>query len=335
MLAGPEAQPGRPLQQAAMRAAIALLALLAAAPATAGQVAAPARPAADAPGPPVIRVNIVGSRPDGTPDDRRGTLARLRTQLGLSPAEAARIRASTGIVLCDEDEDGLRPLASAVLVGDGTAIVTAAHVLRDPKKGWAALPAGTRCLFRNQAARPEAVPLRIDRTEILGAGGRGNLWDPNDYAVVRLARPLATRGAVPFPIAEAPDAPGTPVLLISGFQTDLEAKLGRAEPIAQQARIERAGQAEDDAPRPLYLAGAMAAGGSGGAMLVRSRGRLALAAIVSSTGAISRNGFPFSLRMRSFIRVIAVNGRFRAAIEARALARAATPANGSCRIGLC
>lgn len=322
MLAGSKAPAV--CQAAPMRRLIALLASLAAAPATAGQLAL-SPSAVRLPALPLIRVNIVGSRPDGTPDDRRGTLKRLRAALGLSTTEATRIRASTGIVLCNEEKQGMRPLASGVLVGDGTAIVTAAHVLRDPKKGWAALPPGTRCLFRNQAEPPETVPLRIDRTEVLGSGGRDNIWDPNDYAVVRLAAPLKDPAAIPFPIAAAPQTEGTPVLLISGFQTDLRSKLGLTDPIAQRAHIELAGQAKGAAPRPLYLAGAMAAGGSGGAMLIRSGGHLALAAIVSSTGAINRNGFPFSLKMRSFIRVIAIDGRFRAAVEALPMAGLAPP----------
>lgn len=309
------------MRRARSSAILGLLALLAAAPATALRNAPPAPAVSPSPALPLIRVNIVGSRPDGTPDDRRGTLDGLRAALGLSPAEAERIRASTGIVLCAEEGEAMRPLASGVLVGDGAAIATAAHVLRDPKKDWAPLPAGSRCLFRTQAEPAETVPLRIDATEVLGSGGRDNFWDPNDYAVVRLAHPLTNPAAQGFPIATAPVAEGTPVLLISGFQSDLVAKLGLATPIAQRARVETADPIEGNAPRAIYLAGAMDTGGSGGAMLVRSHGSLALAAIVSSTGNISRNGFPFSLAMRSFVRVIAVEGTFRSAVEALTLAR--------------
>ena len=314
-----------------MRALAALLTLLVAAPAAAGERVARApgsRPPACAPCLPLVKVNIVGRRSDGTPDDRRGPLARLGSRLGLSQAETARIRAATGIVSCDLG-DGLKPLASGVLVGDGSAIATAAHVLRDPARDGVRLAPGTRCLFRNQAHPPEAVALRLDGSETLGSGGRADIWDPNDFAVVRLAAPLRNPAAVAFPLALAPNRPGTPVLLISGFQVDLRAALGDREPIAQLATVEAAadpagggavgggavGGTDGAAPRALYLSGAMDAGGSGGAMLVRQGGRLALAAIVSTTGAVSRNGFPFSVARMSFIRVITVEGRFRNAVE--------------------
>ncbi len=70
------------------------------------------------------------------------------------------------------------------------------------------------------------------------------------------------------------------------------------------------------APVPVYLIGSMDAGGSGGAMLVRDGGTLRLAAIVSTTGSINRNGMPFSLQMSSFVRVISIAGGFLAAVEA-------------------
>lgn len=318
-----------------MRAPIALIALLAAGPGVAGSGHRPA-PSQTLPGNPALhRVNIVGSRADGTPDDRRGPLQALAPALGLDPAEVTRLRASTGLVLCDEDRDGMRPIASAVLVGDGTRIVTAAHVLRDPVKDWAPLPAGTACLFRNQAASPETVPLRLDGTQVLGTGGRDDLWDPNDYAVVRLVHPLADPAARPFPLAAAPDRPGAPVILISGFQADLRPSLGLSGPIAQEAHVERAGQADGFAPRPIYLVGAMDAGGSGGAMLVRDGGGLALAGIVSSTGAISRNGFAFSLQMMSFVRAIAIEGSFRKAVEEHAVSETGPAGPALCRRRIC
>lgn len=261
---------------------------------------------------PVVRVNIVGRRADGSLDDRRGPLADLAPGLGLSPAEAARIRASTGYVLCDVD--GMKPIASGVLIGDGRAIATAAHVLRDPKDGGTPFPPDMRCQFRTQSIPPETVPLRLDASKVLGAGGRDPA-DPNDYAVVRLAAPLANPLARPFPGVPPPTASGTRVLLISAFQADLRPRPGVPDPIVQEAVVESAGDTARGAPRPLYLSGAMDVGGSGGPMLVRHAGELALAGIVSSTGGINRNGMPFSIAMHSYVRVISVEGSFRTAVE--------------------
>ncbi len=166
----------------------------------------------------LIRVNIVGRRADGTPDDRRDTLARQKAALGLSDEEVARIRATTGIVSCDTD--GMRPIASGTLV-DSTTVITAAHVMRDPARGNVALPVGTHCLFRTQSLPPETVPLRLDGTEIIGSGGRDDMADPNDFAVLRLAHPLHDPAAQPFLIGPSPTQKGTDVILISGFQADL------------------------------------------------------------------------------------------------------------------
>ncbi len=293
-----------------MRATLVLLSLLSAAPAGAGRSALPSCGRCL----PIVPVNIVGALPDGTPDDRRGTLGAMAGPLGLTPVEAARLAASTGIVLCDTGQ-GMRPLASAVLVGDASTIATAAHVLRDPSQDGAPLPPGTACQFRSQGQPQETVALRLDATEVLGAGGRADIWDPNDFAVVRLAAPLQSIQARPFPIVSPPVDPGAAVILVSGFQVDLRDRLGERQPIVQLAHVEQAGSAAPGEPRPIYLAGAMDAGGSGGAMLVRTAGGLALAGIVSTTGAVNRNGFAFSLPMMSFIRVIAVEGDFRRAVE--------------------
>ncbi|MBI1218394.1 MAG: trypsin-like serine protease [Rhodobacteraceae bacterium] len=260
----------------------------------------------------LIRVNIVGRRADGMPDDRRDTLPRQQAALGLSAAEAARIRATTGLVLCDLD--GMKALASAVLAGDRQTLVTAAHVLRDPKRGDMELPRGTRCVFRSQSLPPETVQLRLDGSEVLGAGGRTDMSDPNDYAVVRLAAPLRNPDAVPFPVGVPETDPGSTVLLISAFQVDLQSTLGNRDPIAQLAEVEVAASPQPATPRPIYLSGAMDAGGSGGPMLVRTDGTLHLAGIVSTTGNVSRDGMPFSLTMGSFIRVITVEGPFLSAI---------------------
>ena len=256
----------------------------------------------------VIRVNIVGRRPDGTPDDRRDSLANQQARLGLSDAEVARVRATTGLILCDIG--GMQALATGMLAGDAATLITAAHVLRDPARAGIALPQGTRCLFRNQSLPPETVALRLDGTEVLGPGGREDAADPNDYAVVHLAAPLRNAAAVPFLIGPLPTAPGTRVILISAFQDDLLPTLGNREPVAQEAVVEQVGAVGVGEPRPVYLTGSMDAGGSGGAMLLRQGGVLRLVAIVSSTGNLSRNGMPFSLEMSSFVRVIGVEGAF-------------------------
>lgn len=303
------------------RTSLALACLTAALAAEASPRAPAGKPALRLPPPclacglPVVPVNIVGRRADGSFDDRRGPLADLAPGLGLSPGEAARIRASTGFVLCDVD--GMKPIASGVLIGDGRAIATAAHVLRDPKRGGTPFPPAMRCAFRTQSVPPETVPLRLDASKVLGAGGR-DPSDPNDYAVVRLSTPLANPLARPFPGVPPPTATGSRVLLVSAFQADLSPRSGTPDPIVQEATIEVAGTTEPGAPRPLYLSGAMDMGGSGGPMLVRQDGELALAGIVSSTGAINRNGMPFSIAMHSFVRVISVEGSFRTAVEGAA-----------------
>lgn len=311
-----------------MRRVLALLsALIAAAPAAAGpMVPAPAMPCAVCER--VLRVNIVGRRADGSPDDRRGPLARMAPALGLSVAEVRRIRATTGLILCRLDR--LRPLGSAALGRDGQTIITAAHVLRDPAAGGAPFPAGTDCVFRSQAEPPEEVPLILDGSQILGSGGRADVRDPNDYAVVRLARPLADPGAVPFPVNGAPLDDGARLIVVSGFQRDLLDALGDGEPIVQEDMIGAVGEAPPGAPRPYFLIGAMDIGGSGGVVLVRRAGVLMLTAVVSSTGDISRNGMPFSLERSSYVRVIGIEGGFLEALAAPPAAPALAEVPGSC-----
>jgi hypothetical protein len=269
--------------------------------AASGPLGAP--PAGCGPGPLcriIVPVNIVGTRADGTPDDRRGMLRDLAGGLGLSAADVTRIRGATGVIICRLDKE--RVLGSAVLVGRGV-VLTVAHMLRDSSEGFAEFPRGTPCRFRTQAVPPQEVSLLLDGSEVLGAGGQDDLNDTRDYAVLRLAAPLTD--VEPFEVG-APVAVKTGLILISGFQWDMPV-VAPSEPIAQLAEVETE-VTPPNAPRAYFLRGAMETGGSGGVALVRQDGVLKAVGIVSSTGNTMRNGWPFSVENSSFVRVIALEG---------------------------
>ena len=265
----------------------------------------------------VTRVNIIGTRADGSLDDGRDNITVNRRELklpsadstGLSAEEVARIRAVTGYVMCQDAAGNIISSGSGALVENNMTIITAAHVFS--VNGGTALPANSKCFFQNQEDSYKRVDLVLDGSEVLGMRGPSNGTDPNDYAVVRLKAPITSPNAIPFPIQSRPVAANTRFMAVSSYQDVPNRTLDPAIPVAQVATAIQPNASRGGAsPSDYYTDADLQPASSGGATLVRENGQLMYFGIVVGTGKPVLNGRPFSLSEGSLSRVIGINGGF-------------------------
>ncbi|SHO65234.1 hypothetical protein SAMN02745172_02041 [Pseudoxanthobacter soli DSM 19599] len=283
-------------------------------------------------------------------DDRESLIAAAG-RLGLDAAEVARIRKATGFVGCLSPSPSM---GTGVLFLDGAQVLTAAHILFEPSGR-----PRSKCFFKNQDADPVVVDLvTVDGYARFGAA-RPKPGSAEDYAVVRLAAPVA--GAVPFGAAEAPPAVGERLVVITAHPAGMAKEVDKGVPVAQGCVIRKVPALKPTTPKPTPTpkstttpnpaatpgsAGAAGASGpaqpfrtdcdatgssSGGANLMRldggqGGGPLVLRGITISTGPW-RNpklaGAPYDERKGSFTTALDVSGAIAAA--GRDLARTAPP----------
>jgi hypothetical protein len=136
--------------------------------------------------------------------DGRGPLDERAEQLGLSAADADRLRAATGYIVCPGTASSNGIIASAALVESTQVILTVGHAFVD-EAGRARAPLEA-CIFRNQATPPTEVRLAGSDAVWIGLKGPAVPHDPRDYAVALLSRPVA--GAVPLRLRSGPAAVG-------------------------------------------------------------------------------------------------------------------------------
>ncbi len=126
-----------------------------------------------------------------TGGDRRESLAHFAARIGLGSRELAARYGATGIVRCGS------AVGTAQLVLAADVITTAAHNLFDQT---GRLRDNTeRCRFEiTVAGEPQVVPLDLQRA-VSGSSSPYAAPAVNDWAVVRLVRPVS--GVSPYPLA--------------------------------------------------------------------------------------------------------------------------------------
>ena len=209
--------------------------------------------------------NIIGS-------DDRGTLVTRGPELGLSPDEIARIRQVSGHVACF----GAQPVvASGALFLANDLVLTAAHTFFDADGKRA-----EKCFFRAQAPGADWVPLKTDAANARFGAVPPKPGSNNDWAVVRLATPIA--GAEPFPPATTRPRVGDHLIVLTAHPADME-PIDPAMPVVRGCTVKRV--PISTAATNFYRSDCDAVGGaSGGMHLARVDGRLVFRAITISTG---------------------------------------------------
>jgi Trypsin-like peptidase domain len=213
------------------------------------------------------RVNVI----DGA--DGRDSLLAIGPRLGLSAAEMARIRKVSGYVGC---------LAPSPAVGSGALflsnrqILTAAHIFFEAsgRQRW-------KCFFKNQDSPPVMVDLLLDKGNARFGATPPKSGSNDDYAVVRLAEPIA--GGEPFPIAAEPPRSGDPLILVSAHPAGMDKAMDNGVPVVQACKIRRV--PKSSAATSFYRTDCDATGAASGSMnLGRVRGQLVYRGIVITTG---------------------------------------------------
>lgn len=256
----------------------------------------------------VARANIILDTDRFGNFDGRGSITELASILGLSEDEVSRIRASTGYVVCPGTENGNGAIMSAVVVGSGMQIATAAHafiamngVNREPL---------AECYFRTQEPEPTSVPLDFSGNKYINGAvpGEPRTGDnAEEWAVVALQRPIP--GATPF-IIEIGLPERSEVIAVSAYQVSPTREFSSQEPVIQACR-KRA-----QVRTILFLDCDLSEFGSGGPILTKNRaGDLVFQGIMVTSGAEHLNYSPFSLSTGSYTVAIAPLDEFRAAIE--------------------
>ncbi len=208
--------------------------------------------------------NIIGA-------DDRGTLAALGPKLGLTPGEIARIRRVSGHVACF----GARPaLASGALFLSGDLVLTAAHTFFENGRR------AEKCFFRPQAPGADWIRLVTDAANARFGAVPPKPGSNNDWALVRLATPVA--GAEPFPPTATRPRSGDRLIVLTAHPADMEG-LDPAMPVVRGCTVRRVPISTE--ATNFYRSDCDAAGGaSGGMHLARVDGRLVFRAITISTG---------------------------------------------------
>lgn len=213
-----------------------------------------------------LPVNII----DG--GDERGSLTELGPQLGLSAAEIARIRKVSGHVVCTDPEP---VTASGALFLTSGQVLTAAHTFFQPN--------GERrsaCFFRPQTAGSEWLPLAEGAANIRFGERKPKPGSNNDWAVVKLATPIA--GVEPFAPDPSRPAAGDALIVVSAQPAGFE-HVDPNTPIVQPCSVRRAPVSSE--ATSFYRTDCDAGSGSSGGMhLFRLNGELVFRGMTISTG---------------------------------------------------
>lgn len=215
---------------------------------------------------PVLPANII----DGADD--RGSLLELGPSLGLSPAEIARIRKVSGHVGCFEPT----PVAgSAALYLTNDQILTAAHIFFEADG-----TRKTKCYFRQQTPGSEWRELLPDTTNARFGARAPKPGSNHDWAVVRLAAPIAD--VEPFPVDRTRPAAGDALVVVTAQPAGME-HLDPNVPVVQGCSVRRAPISSSDTS--FYRTDCDATGASSGGMhLFRVDEQLHFRGMTISTG---------------------------------------------------
>jgi hypothetical protein len=247
--------------------------------------------------------------------DGRGPLSEKAEPLGISAEDVARLRRSTGYVVCPGSTHNNGIVASAALVASAQLVLTAGHAFID-EKGLPRDPIGD-CVFRNQAVPPSEVRLAGGDWLWVGLMGAATPHDPHDYGVALLSRPVP--GAAPLRLGDGPVGPGERVIGLVAWQEIAGQRLDPDMPVAQDCAIRELDVASGPTPTNYLTDCDLGPIGSGGHILARSGGDWLTLGVFSTSGGDLSVGRSFSRRLGSYTRVIGVDAGLAAAVE-RALA---------------
>ncbi len=245
--------------------------------------------------------NIIGT-------DDRGTLVALGPELGLSLAEIARIRQVSGHVACF---GARQAFASGALFLANDLVLTAAHTFFEDGR------LATKCFFKAQAAGADWMPLLTDAANARFGAVPPRPASNNDWAVVRLATPIA--GAKPFPPATTRPRAGDRLIVLTAQPADMQS-LDPSMPVVRGCTVRRV--PVSSAATNFYRSDCDAVGGaSGGMHLARVDGRLVFRAITISTGPwrdAALHGAPYNEKAGSVTTALETDRAILAAAQALA-----------------
>lgn len=215
----------------------------------------------------IVKINII----DGSDD--RGSLLEFGPGLGLSAEEIARIRKVSGYVGCFLPTPSV---GTGALYLTNRQILTAGHIFfeesGEPRSG---------CFFKNQDSESVKIDLLVDAGNAEFGGHPPRFGSNDDYAIARLAEPIA---AEPFPVEPGvPVAAGDRLVVISAHPAGMAREVDNAIPVVQPCTVRRA--PISSSATSFYRTDCDATGSSSGGMhLSRVNGRLVFRGITITTG---------------------------------------------------
>ena len=217
---------------------------------------------------PIQPVNVI----DGTDD--RDSLIALGPALGLSPQEIDRIRMVSGYVGCLSPSPSL---GSGALFLTNRQILTAGHIFFE-----ASGRKRSKCFFKNQDRAPVMIDLLVDDDNARFGAVPPKSGSNNDFAVVRLAAPLA--GGAPFPVADGVAVKaGDALIVVTSHPAGMMREVANTVPVVQECKIRRA--PKSSSTTSFYRSDCDATGSSSGGMnLSRVNGELVFRGITITTG---------------------------------------------------
>ena len=151
--------------------------------------------------------------------DPRGLLSQKAAELGLSADEVTRIRKTIGYVICPGQKNEQTIVSTAMVVGNGTQIVTDAHAFMDSVTGRRHEPLED-CMFINQY---DYTAIKLD----FSSEDRYKFYTtkPNaewykDLAIVKLKKRVPGR-TFSFDLENKPLNPGDKLIMVSADQLEL------------------------------------------------------------------------------------------------------------------
>ena len=217
---------------------------------------------------PAATANII----DGSDD--RDSLLVLGPELGLRADEINRIRKVSGYVGCFLPSPSLG--TGALYLTNGQ-ILTAAHIFFEPSG-----KRRSKCFFKNQTDDPVMVDLLLDAKNARFGASPPKAGSNTDYAVVRLAAPVA--GVEPFPVApEVPVKAGDRLVVVTAHPAGMERAVDNGVPVVQACKVRRV--PVSTGITSFYRTDCDATGSSSGGMnLSRIEGELVFRGVTITTG---------------------------------------------------
>ena len=209
---------------------------------------------------------------DGTDD--RDSLLVLGPSLGLSKAEIARIRRVSGYVGCFLPSPSL---GTGALFLTNRQVLTAAHIFFEPSGR-----KRSKCFFKNQDAAPVMIDLLTDADNARFGAVPPRAGSNQDYAIVRLAKPLAR--AEPFPVAaHVPVRSGDGLIVVTAHPAGMDRQVDNSIPVVQGCKVRRV--PVSSGATSFYRSDCDASGSSSGGMnLARVDGALVFRGVTITTG---------------------------------------------------